>query len=65
VQNGVIERNAGLPSERRIEFRLGGEQRRFRAPSSLPALRAEACSNEDMSSGDSPRQIRPKVWEDP
>ena len=23
VQNGVVERNAGLPSERRIEFRIG------------------------------------------
>ena len=24
VQNGLIERNAGLPPERRIEFRVGG-----------------------------------------
>src|SRR5712672_3176647 len=23
VQNGLVERNAGLPSERRIEFRVG------------------------------------------
>ena len=23
MQNGLIERNAGLPSERRIEFRVG------------------------------------------
>src|SRR5271169_927850 len=23
VQNGMVERNAGLPSERRIEFRVG------------------------------------------
>ncbi len=23
VQNGMVERNAGLPSERRIEFRIG------------------------------------------
>jgi hypothetical protein len=36
VQNGMVERNAGLPPERRIEFRLGihlggrgrGERRR-------------------------------------
>jgi adenylate cyclase len=23
VQNGLVERNAGLPAERRIEFRIG------------------------------------------
>jgi hypothetical protein len=30
VQNGLIERNAGLPPERRIEFRVGIHRRRRR-----------------------------------
>jgi hypothetical protein len=28
VQNGLIERNAGVPEDRRIEFRFGGKPRR-------------------------------------
>ena len=43
VQNGMIERNAGLPPERRIEFRVGVSSQASRASSgcsSSPAIRA-------------------------
>ena len=59
VQNGLVERNAGLPPERRIEFRVGihlgdvveesdgdlmGDERRQLSPHALRALPSRAAS---------------------